>query len=56
VIYECGRVDVVDDEVEPAIVVEIAVRGAVRKTRTLSTPVFGLVGEREVPGVAKEIV
>ena len=55
-IDERRRVDVVHDEVEPAVVVEIGVRGAVREARLIHPPLRALVGKGEVAVVAEEVV
>ena len=51
-----GRVDVVDHEIEPAVVVEVGVRRAVRKSRLVHSPLFGLAGERQIAVVSEHIV
>ena len=51
-----GRVDVVDHDVEPAVVIEIGIRRAERKARLIHAPCFGLVGERQVTIVSEDIV
>src|SRR5687768_18548395 len=53
---KCGRIDVADDEVETAVVVEVRVRGAVRESGTLNPPLSGHVSESQVAGVAEDII
>src|SRR5437879_433397 len=50
------RVDVVDLDVEPAVVIEIGICRAVRKARLVYSPFFGLIGERQITVVPKDIV
>ena len=55
-IDERWRVDVVHDQIQPAVVVEIGVGGAVREALFRQPPVPRLVDERQVAGVPKDIV
>ena len=55
VIDEGRGVDVIHHEIEPAIVIEVGVGGAVRETRTLHPPCSRLVRERQVPVVPKDV-
>ena len=51
-----GRVDVVDHQVEPAVVIEIGIRRAIGEARLLHSPCFRLVGERQIAVVMEHIV
>ena len=55
-IDECGRVDVIHHEIEPAVVVEIGIGRAVRIAGLVHSPCCGLVGERQVPVVPEDVV
>ena len=50
------RVDVVDDEVEVAAVVQIHVDGAIRESLLIEPPRFADTGEREVPVVVEQVI
>ena len=50
------RVDVVDDEVEPAVVIEVGIRRAVREAWLPQAPGLGLIPEGEVAVVAEDVV
>src|SRR3979411_66405 len=56
VMVDEGRcVDVVDHEVEPAVVVEVGVCCAVRVAGLIQAPLTGLVGERQITVVSKYV-
>ena len=50
------RVDVVDDEIELAVVIEVGVGRAVREARLVQSPVLRHVRERQIPVVPEDVV
>ena len=51
-----GPVDIVDHQREPAVVVEIGVRRAIREARLVHSPFGRLVGKRQIGIVAEDII
>src|SRR5690349_1132488 len=50
-----GGVDIVDHEIERAVVVEVGVGGAVGKARMIQSPLSGSVRERQVAVAAEDL-
>ena len=53
---ECGRVDVIHDEIELPVVIEVGIGRTVRKARLAHPPFFGSIGKCQISLVPEDIV
>ena len=51
-----GRIDVVDDDIQPAVVVQVRERRAVGESRIVQSPIASAIGECEIAVVAEQVI
>jgi len=55
-VYFCGRIEVADDEVQVAVVIQICISRPIGVRGLRKPPFFGFIGKRHTPLIGKSVV